>query len=49
MNANTELTLLGLAAAAGGGLAFANDYYVFTVILMMLSGIALGFVFGAAQ
>jgi hypothetical protein len=42
VNAATELTLLGLAAATAGGVAWANDYFVFSIILMALGGIALG-------
>ena len=42
MNANAELSLLGLAAAVAGGVAWANDYFVFSIILMALGGIALG-------
>jgi hypothetical protein len=34
VNAATELTLLGLAAATAGGVAWANDYFVFSIILM---------------
>jgi hypothetical protein len=43
VNAATELTLLGLTAATAGGVAWANDYFVFSIILMALGGIALGF------
>jgi hypothetical protein len=49
VNANTELSLLGLAAAVAGGVAWANDYIVFSIILMALGGIALGYVLAAAR
>jgi hypothetical protein len=37
-------TLLRLVAGAAGGLALASDYFVFTIIFMALSGIAIGYV-----
>jgi hypothetical protein len=49
VNAATELTLLGLAAATAGGVAWANDYFVFSIILMALGGIALGYVLAASR
>ena len=49
VNAVTELTLLGLAAATAGGVAWANDYFVFSIILMALGGIALGYVLAASR
>jgi hypothetical protein len=44
VNATTELALLGATATTAGGVAWANDYFAFTVIFMVLSGIALGYV-----
>jgi hypothetical protein len=49
VNAATELTLLGLAAATAGGVAWVNDYFVFSIILMALGGIALGYVVAASR
>jgi hypothetical protein len=44
VNATTELALLGVTAAAAGGLALASDDFAFTIIFMVLSGIAFGYV-----
>ena len=49
VNAVTELTLLGSAATTAGGVAWANDYFVFSIILMALGGIALGYVVAASR
>jgi hypothetical protein len=45
MSTTVELSLLSLTAAAGGGFAFAAGYMAFTVIFIVMSGLALGHVF----